>query len=145
MQGGSYNHACFQGGNAYLQGLLFSGFFLWSDLSMRCFRFFMGFDRALFQLSTFFRSRRFFTRIIAIFFALPILLAFSDPAQAGVILLANGGNWDVNDVEHTVFSPRDTGSIVDGYRDAYDRWGHLHLRVMDTSNNIIGTSGILNG
>jgi len=25
-----------QGGNAYLQGLLCSGFFLWSDLSMRC-------------------------------------------------------------------------------------------------------------
>ncbi|MFN7723033.1 MAG: PEP-CTERM sorting domain-containing protein [Pirellulaceae bacterium] len=84
-------------------------------------------------------------RITAIFLALPVLLAFSDPAQAATIQLANGGNWDVNDVEHTVFTPKDTGSIVDGYNDAYDRWGHLHLRVMDTSNNIIGTSGILNG
>ncbi len=112
---------------------------------MRCFRFFMDFDRARFQISTFFRSRRYFTRIIAIFFALPILLAFSDPAQAAVILLANGGNWDVNDKDETRFITNDTGSIVDGYHDAYDRWGHLHLRVMDTSNNIIGTSGILNG
>ncbi len=84
-------------------------------------------------------------RNTAIFLALPVLLAFSDPAQAATIQLANGGNWDVNDVEQTTFTPKDTGSIVDGFRDAYDRWGHLHLRVMDTSNNIIGTSGILNG
>jgi hypothetical protein len=31
-----------QGGNTYLQGLLFSGFFLWSDLSMRCVHLFHG-------------------------------------------------------------------------------------------------------
>ncbi|MFN9384877.1 MAG: hypothetical protein ACK565_15445, partial [Pirellulaceae bacterium] len=79
-------------------------------------------------------------RITAIFLALPVLLAFSDPAQAATIQLANGGNWDVNDVAHTNFGyPLDTGSILDGSNDAYDRWGHLHLRVMDTSNNIIGT------
>ncbi|MFN5854239.1 MAG: hypothetical protein ACK44Q_20630, partial [Pirellulaceae bacterium] len=83
-------------------------------------------------------------RITAIFLALPVLLVFSDPAQAATIQLANGGNWDVNDVEYQ-FTPKDTGSILDGSNDAYDRWGHLHLRVMDTSNNIIGTSGILNG
>jgi formylglycine-generating enzyme len=31
-----------QGGNAYLRGLLFSGFFFWSDLSMRCVHLFHG-------------------------------------------------------------------------------------------------------
>jgi len=44
-------------------------------------------------------------RITAIFLALPVLLAFSDPAQAATIQLANGGNWDVNDVEYTVSTP----------------------------------------
>jgi hypothetical protein len=40
-----------QGGNTYLQGLLFSCFFLWSDLSMRCVHLFHGRWRRLSVLS----------------------------------------------------------------------------------------------
>ena len=41
MQGGN-NYVSIQGGETYLQGLLFSGFFIWSDFSMRCFHLFHG-------------------------------------------------------------------------------------------------------
>jgi formylglycine-generating enzyme required for sulfatase activity len=42
VQGLSNTTRLFKEGNTYLQGSLFCGFFLWSDLSMRCFHLFHG-------------------------------------------------------------------------------------------------------
>jgi formylglycine-generating enzyme required for sulfatase activity len=68
-----------QGGNAYLQGLLFSGFFLWSDLSMRCFHLFHGRWSRLSVLS-----------VVA--GALATVASMAAPSFAAVVSFGSGSN-----------------------------------------------------
>jgi len=65
-----------QGGNAYLQGLLFSGFFLWSDLSMRCFHLFQGR----------------WTRLSIAAGVLATVASMAAPSEAGIVTFGSGGN-----------------------------------------------------
>jgi formylglycine-generating enzyme required for sulfatase activity len=65
-----------QGGNAYLQGLLFSGFFLWSDLSMRCFHLFHGR----------------WTRLSIAAGVLATVASMAAPSEAGIVTFGSGGN-----------------------------------------------------
>jgi formylglycine-generating enzyme required for sulfatase activity len=68
-----------QGGNTYLQGSLFSGFFLWSDLSMRCVHLFHGRWTRLNALS-----------VAA--GALATVASMAAPSFAGTITFGSGGN-----------------------------------------------------
>ncbi len=52
----------------------------------------------------------------------------------------NGQPWDVKDITGS-----DTGAIDDGGQDAFDGWGGISLRVLDTSNNILGTQNEMSG
>jgi len=65
-----------QGGNAYLQGLLFSGFFRWSDLSMRCFHLFHGR----------------WTRLSIAAGVLATVASMAAPSFAAVVSFGSGGN-----------------------------------------------------
>ena len=111
VRGGSYNHQSNQGGNTYLQGLLFSGFFLWSDLwsdlLMRCFHLFHGCWTRLSVLS-----------VAA--GALATVASMAAPSQAGTITFGAGANQfsmdfvtigDPGNTADTTGDPNPAGSV----------------------------------
>jgi hypothetical protein len=87
--------------------------------------------------------RLFFQRWLIMFIIPTVALAYLGGGErilGATISSFNGLPWDVLDITED-----DTGAIDDGGQDAFDTWGHLSLRVLDTSNNILGTLNEMSG
>ena len=87
--------------------------------------------------------RLFFQRWVIMFIIPTVALAHLGGGErilGATISSFNGQKWDVRDITGS-----DTGAIDDGGQDAFDTWGGISLRVLDTSNNILGTLNEMSG
>jgi len=87
--------------------------------------------------------RLFFQHWVMIFIIPTVTLAHLGGGErilGATISSFNGQPWDVKDITGS-----DTGAIDDGGQDAFDGWGGISLRVLDTSNNILGTRNEMSG
>jgi len=125
-----------QGGNTYLQGLLFSDFFLWSDLSMRCFHLFHG------------RSTRLSLLSVAAG-ALAAVAGMAATSQAAVVSFCSGANQfsmefvtigNPNNAADTTGAPNPAGAV--GYTYGIGKF-EVSEDMIDKYNANFGTANSL--